>query len=440
MAETVLFLKDDEKKKDNNTQTNTNDNTERKRNTNSNKRKNGNACCCIWKPCDRTDTNNAENWCSCFCFWMPLADTDSNERDYETPCRWLCKSLDGTDDKTSTSWRSCCCIRWLFKDRKTGEDLNKNTENETNKKTYIPPWCICSYIWKFFAKVFQCKCRCWKSCKCCKCRGCDFTSKDCENCLINFSSCCCECDCRDGDLKNKLLPHHLHLNLRRAAETRYFGFIYLNINRTGIYLLLCSFLWCGAVVCFEGIVLGYATAQSGDSCPTPKRGTPATVVDCFIFQNAFETTPINTTYATRCNASMTITFTGSSASCFAWIYADVDVVDVIEELGICAGIVALLGSCVAVMSYLCRKHRWRFAFDTIAVLAVLAIPILVYRKGKIPFMTYILLGTLAGAIAMTEYILGYVPFITGICLGNRIFSCIKYRYKPNISNQVTPWA
>jgi hypothetical protein len=163
---------------------------------------------------------------------------------------------------------------------------------------------------------------------------------------------------------------------------------------------------------FEGIILGYATAKPGDSCPTPKRGTPATVVNCFIFQNAFDVLPINTSFPTPCNSSMSLPSVGSWAACFTWIYADVQVVDVIEELGICAGIVALFGSFVAVMSYLCQTHRWRFLFDHIAALAVAAIPLLIYARGDIPFMTYILLGSLAFSILITEYLLHYVPLLT----------------------------
>jgi hypothetical protein len=199
-----------------------------------------------------------------------------------------------------------------------------------------------------------------------------------------------------------------------------------------LYLLLCAALWSAVVVFFEGIILGYATAKPGDSCPTPKRGTPATVVNCFIFQNAFDVSPINTSFPTLCNSSMSLPSVGYSAACFTWIYANVQVVDVIEELGICAGIVALFGSFVAVMSYLCQAHRWRFLFDHIAVLSVVAIPVLLYSGGDLPFMTYILLGSLTFSILITEYLLHYVPLLTWLCFGNRIFRCIQYRRKSNI--------
>jgi hypothetical protein len=422
MAETVLFLKDDDKQPKS-SPTSTDENTNATRNK---------------------DTNE----CSCCCLWVPLENMETSEREYGVPCRWLCMPLDDQDEKIPTNWRFWCCIRWLFKDRKTdtGKNTNQNTNTKKNKNkgTDIPPWCTCIYIWKFFEKVFQSGCRCWNCCKCwhcckcCKCSGCNFTSDDCDNCLINVSHCCCECDCGDGDLKTKLLPHHHPLNLHKMADTRYFGFIYLNLNRIGVYLLLCAFLWCAAVVFFEGIVLGYATVKSGDSCPTPKKGNPATVVDCFIFQNAFDTSPINKTFPTQCNSSMIMSFSGFSASCFAWIYADVEVIDVIEELGICAGIVALLGSVVAVMSYLCRQHRWRLVFDTLAASSIAAIPILLYQDGDVPFMTYILLVSFFVAIAITEYLMHYVPLLTGLCLVNRIFRCIQYR-KRTTSCPVTTW-
>ncbi len=425
ISETVLFLKDDDKQPKI-THTSTNGNTHG--NTHTKKSKNEGPCCCIWKPCDdEMVTNNRDNWCSCCCLWMPLDDMNTDERKYGFPWDWFCRSSDDEQNNHTKWWRRWCCTRWLFEDRKTEKNTTKKTGTDT------PQWCTCSYIWEFFGKVFKCRCKCWTCC------GCNGISKDCDNCLINLSHCCCECDFGDEDLKNKLLPHHHYLNLRRTAASKYGGFIYLNLDRIGVYLLLCASLWCAAVVFFEEIILGYATANSGNSCPTPKRGTPSTIVDCFIFKNAFDVNPINTSFPTQCNSSMSIIFTGYSASCFAWIYANVEVADVIEELGICAGIVALLGSVVAIMGYLCRKHRWRIIFDMIAVSAVAAIPSLIYRKGDVPFMTHILLGSLCAVIAITQYLLHYVPFLTWLCLLNRIFRCIKYRNKSNTSIRVTSW-
>jgi hypothetical protein len=56
--------------------------------------------------------------------------------------------------------------------------------------------------------------------------------------------------------------------------------------------------------------------------------------------------------------------------------------------------------------------------------------VLNYTKGDVPFITYILLGSLCAAVAITEYLLDYVPFLTGLCLANTIFGCIKHRREP----------
>jgi hypothetical protein len=161
IAETVLFLKDGKKNKSKG------ENMDSKRNADTKERNNGSFCCCIWKPLNNEHKN------------------------------------------TSTNWRSRCCLRWLFRNPKpeknTSTEQNMNTEENMNKNPYNPPpWCICRYVWELFAKFFECECRCCKCCKCCKCSGRNFTSDDCENCLINLSHCCCECDCGDDELKNRL--------------------------------------------------------------------------------------------------------------------------------------------------------------------------------------------------------------------------------------------
>jgi predicted membrane channel-forming protein YqfA (hemolysin III family) len=103
----------------------------------------------------------------------------------------------------------------------------------------------------------------------------------------------------------------------------------------------------------------------------------------------------------------------------------VEVGDVIEMLGICAGIIASLGTVVVILYYLCRQHRWRFIFDIIACLAVAAIPVLIYRNGNVPFITYILLGSLCGIIIITEYLLNYIPLLTWLCLAIGVYKYIK---------------
>jgi hypothetical protein len=153
-------------------------------------------------------------------------------------------------------------------------------------------------------------------------------------------------------------------------------------------------------------------------------------VDCFIFQLIRDISPINNSFPTQCNSTVALSFSGVRADCFTWVYAQVGVVDVIEELGICTGIVALLGTFVAVISYLCQHHRWRLLSDITACLAVAAIPFLVYRDGSVPFLTYILLGSLSGIIIVTEYLLGYVPLLAWLCLTRQICGCE--------ANKVTP--
>jgi hypothetical protein len=116
----------------------------------------------------------------------------------------------------------------------------------------------------------------------------------------------------------------------------------------------------------------------------------------------------------------------------------VAVVDVIEQLGICSGITAFIGSTVAIMSYLCRQHRWRLFFDIVAYLAIAAIPILIKYDGSVPFLTYSLLISLVISIAITEYLLGCIPLIAGICVAHMVYKHIKNCFKSATQSTVTP--
>ncbi len=102
-----------------------------------------------------------------------------------------------------------------------------------------------------------------------------------------------------------------------------------------------------------------------------------------------------------------------------------EVVDVIEQLGICSGIIAFIDITVAIMGYLCRKHRWCLIFDILACLAIVAIPILIEKRGGVAFLTYILLISLSSTITITEYLLGYVPLLTGLCIAETVYQHIK---------------
>ncbi len=317
-------------------------------------------------------------------------------------------------------------MNWITKavfslDSMEDEKTNKKTRNKDHQD-----WCACKSIWDYFGDRFECRC-----CTCCgHCKNTD----DKSNCLVKLSYWCCECDCGDDDLENKKLPHEHKIILRKEHGQWYFGFMKLNMNRIGIYLLLCGCIWCASVAFFQAVILSYESVSNGNTdCPTPKYGTSATVVDCFIFANTFEASPINKTSSIQCNGTTQLSFSGFRAACFAWIYDDVEVTDVIEELGICAGIIAMLGTVVIILYYLCRDHRWRFFFDILASLAVAAIPVLLYRKGNVPFIAYILLGTLCGTIIITEYLLKYVPLCTWLCF---VIAAYKRIFKPNTQSTV----
>jgi hypothetical protein len=257
--------------------------------------------------------------------------------------------------------------------------------------------------------------------------------------LVKCYNCICPCN-KDKNFENKWLPHNLEVILNReGAEQHCRPPIHFYMNRLGVYSLICTCVWCAFVAFFEAVILGYAIVMNGNTaCPVPKRASDTTIVDCFSYNNAFDTTPANKTFPSQCNGTSRLTFTGAWAGCYAWIYADVAVVDVIEQLGICSGIIAFIGSTVAIMSYLCRQHGWRLFFDIVAYLAIAAIPILINYDGSVPFLTYSLLISLFISIAITEYLLGCIPLLTEICIAHMAYKRIRKCIKSVTQSTVTP--
>ncbi|CAF3431750.1 unnamed protein product [Rotaria socialis] len=123
------------------------------------------------------------------------------------------------------------------------------------------------------------------------------------------------------------------------AGSWYCGRLKINLNRIGIYILLILCAWCAAIAFFEGTILAYAPASDGDTCPVPQKVAITSTMDCFIFANPWDSNPINMSYLIKCNESMVLKIGDFGARCFGWIYNDVKVVDVLEELGSCAGII-----------------------------------------------------------------------------------------------------
>ena len=110
-------------------------------------------------------------------------------------------------------------------------------------------------------------------------------------------------------------------------------------------------------------------------------------------------------------------------------YVDVEVVEVIDALGICTGIVAFIGCAAALIGFLCQKHRWRLFFDILAYLIPGTIYPLIRFRGHVPFLTYILLVSLAHIIITTEYFLKRAPLLTIICVIRMNWKYMKYRVK-----------
>ncbi|CAF1189558.1 unnamed protein product [Adineta ricciae] len=279
--------------------------------------------------------------------------------------------------------------------------------------------CICEVFWNFFKSL--CK-KVWF----------------CKSCPSSRCVDCCEWICEKHNLvDDDNFSKHFE---RQHARTPFncCGAIssYMK-DSASIYMVLCLSIWCAAIAFFEGIVMGYAPVGKDGDCPIPKKGTYDITMDCFVYKNKFDSVPISTTLSIPCNHTFPVQYNGewSWAACYAWISPNVEVVDAIDALGTCTGITAFIGTAAIIINFLCRYHLWRFIFEIVVVLSLLAIPVLIKYNGHVPFLTYTLFAALIGNIMTVEYHHEFVPLLTICCIAKCCFCrmrtiCRKWKIYP----------
>ncbi|CAF1075092.1 unnamed protein product [Rotaria sordida] len=147
---------------------------------------------------------------------------------------------------------------------------------------------------------------------------------------------------------------------------------------------------------FEGCILASAGLYPGDECPSD----PMT---CFVFDNS-SSIPTASSFNCTPNVIPTMPINGTNAWCYGWVIKRNTVSRVINQIGVCGGILAVIGTLFAFM----------FQAHTGVAFAILLLSIL----------TFITMIVLAPAIKVSFSVLAYIVcincFITGLagCLFN----------------------
>ena len=156
--------------------------------------------------------------------------------------------------------------------------------------------------------------------------------------------------------------------------------------------LLCSIgigtLAITVVLLFQGCALANTRVVANDNCPEYP-------VDCFIL-NKTGNNPISDHVSFRCDPLNTTQFpsnmTDTTAQCFGWIILEQTTKNVLDQLGVCTGLISLFTTLLAALIYLGRCIK-TIVLSLLAILCCVGalIPLVVFKVSYAP-LTYAVLG------------------------------------------------
>ena len=191
---------------------------------------------------------------------------------------------------------------------------------------------------------------------------------------------------------------------------------------TTLFILLCAFiLGLMSVIIFDGCFLSSAGLEVNDQCPEDP-------MDCFVFTDKDSILP-NGPF--KCSPGHSADFITNESDGYAWCYGWVikrqTTRKVLDQIGICSGLIGLFGTILALIIYLAKHQKCFWILVSAFGAVILASMILLIRyKWSLSFLTYATL------------------FMSGLCLvwgvyffyivGDFSFSCAR----KNNTNTVTP--
>ena len=157
-----------------------------------------------------------------------------------------------------------------------------------------------------------------------------------------------------------------------------------------------------AVLIFQRCVLANTRILPSDPCPD---NYP---MDCFVF-NGTSRSPLSENVTFRCDPLNTTQFpvglVNASASCFGWIFAYQSTENVLNQLGVCTGLLGLFTAMLALIIFLARSILSIILCSVFIACCVVAFILLLYYQWSLAFLTYavLILGMLLGVFGIVLY-------------------------------------
>jgi hypothetical protein len=143
-----------------------------------------------------------------------------------------------------------------------------------------------------------------------------------------------------------------------------------------------------AVLIFEGCFLASTRLLPNDNCPDYP-------MDCFVFPNATAHDPISDSATFHCDPSNTTQFpsnmSDATAWCFGWIIRLQTTKDILDQLGVCTGLIGLFTTLLAVVIYLGRSKKTLVLCSIFILCCIVAVILLVFYKWSFAPLTYAVL-------------------------------------------------
>lgn len=143
-----------------------------------------------------------------------------------------------------------------------------------------------------------------------------------------------------------------------------------------------------AVVVFQGCILANQRILPEDDCPEKP-------MDCFVF-NGSSYIPMTETKTFRCDPKNDTQFpsglSNATAMCYGWVYLYQSTKEVLDQLGVCSGLIGLFTSLLAIIIYLGKSIKTCIISTLFIVCSSVAISLLVVFKWSLSLLTHAVLA------------------------------------------------
>ena len=187
-------------------------------------------------------------------------------------------------------------------------------------------------------------------------------------------------------------------------------------------LIVCGVVLGGmGIIIFDSCILSTIPLKAGDDCPEDP-------MDCFIFSGRDNLVPIESFQCLPKDATnFSSKYRNGHAWCYGWVHSRQTTKHVLDQLGVCAGLIGLFAAITALFSYITKYPNFYLFFSVSWLLACLiGIGVLIGCSVSYALLTYVVVAVCFTSVAWTCFLF----YLTG--------SWEKSICYPSCSKKVTP--